>query len=509
MGPPDRRSWSVIGLVGVVTAFVGLGSLYAFTVPRFLPADETSHVGYALALSHGELPALDSKVPDEVPGMPLYFRLRREIYTANHPPLYYLVVALPLGLGVRSGHPVAGMELARLFTVALTAIGAVAVWWTARTLIPDRRDVALLAAALTVLLPAVPRFAGTVHNDGFALAMSAVAIAVSVRLLASGPTRRRLLAAATAAATLTLTRAVGIPAAGLVASAATASILVHSRRPMATRVGRAVTAGAGVAGVACLASAWFWRRNKQLYGDIAGSAYNLNRFGYERRGSTLGTITELHWPTEFHRQIWGRIYDSDEFAVGWGALPGAFLAGLVVLGAVALLVGAARRHRWPSHPKPHEAGATDRGRTLAWLFLGSWVGLIYVSTISYIASGGGPHARYLFPAFPAVALLAATAIGALPARRHAVGPVVTVVLLVTIGLVWAAKFADTIRPTAWWWGEALTSTASVTNGIPAGVVWLTVALAVLGGLATCTALVALAGVEQTSSASPTSSRVTP
>lgn len=499
----------MIGLAGVMTAFVGLGSLYAFTVPRFLPADETAHVGYALALSRGELPALDSKVPDEVPGMPLYFPLRREIYTANHPPLYYLVVAVPLGLGVRSGHPVVGMELARLLTVALTAIGAAAVWWTARTLAPDRRDTAILASALTVLLPVVPRFAGTVHNDGFALAVSAVAIAVSASLLASGPTRRRLLAAAVAAAALTLTRAVGIPAACLVASAATASILVHSRRPMATRVGRAVIAGAGVSGAACLASAWFWLRNRALYGDIAGSAYNLHRFGYARRGSTLQAITELHWPMEFHRQIWGRIYDSEEFAVGWGALPGAFLAGLVVLGAVALLVGAARRHAWPSHPKPLEASATDMGRTLAWVFLGSWVGLIYVSTIGYIASGGGPHARYLFPAFPAVALLAATAIGALPARRHAVGPVVTVVLLVAIGLVWAAKFADTIRPTARWWGEAMTDTASVTNGIPAGVVWLAVSLALLGGLAVCAAMVVLAGEGRTSSALPRSSRVTP
>ncbi len=78
-----------IGLLGVLLAFIGMGALYAEFVPHFLPADETSHAGQALILGRGELPRLDSEVPDQIPDLQLQFEIRRQTYTANHPPLYY------------------------------------------------------------------------------------------------------------------------------------------------------------------------------------------------------------------------------------------------------------------------------------------------------------------------------------------------------------------------------------------------------------------------------------
>lgn len=496
MASSDRRRWSAIGLGGVLVAFMGLGALYAFTVPKFLPADETSHVGHALTVGHGDLPRLDSAVPDEVPGMALQYEVRREIYTANHPPLYYLPVAVPLRLGVGSGHPVLGLEAARLLTVAMTAVAALATWWTARLLLPRRGDVAVLAAGITVLLPAVPRFAGVVHNDGFALAVASMAMAVTTRILVLGPSRGRLLAAAAAGAALALTRAVGIPAAALVAAGTGAAVLLHSPRPVAGRILRAVGAGVTVAAGALLASGWFWLRSRRLYGDIAGSAYNLERFGYGPRGSTAGLITQGQWPLVLYRQLWGRMYDSAELAVGWGAAPGIVYAALVAAGAICLLVRTLRRHDGrPISAFARDAGPAERGRLVAWSFLCAWLGLVYASTISYIASGGGVHGRYLFPALPAAALLAAAAIGALPGRRWGAGPALTLALFTGTGLAWAAVFADRLRPAARWWGAAMTGTASVANGAPSGLVWLTVLLALSGTAAACFSLKNLARLE--------------
>lgn len=496
MALSDRRRWSAVGLGGVLVAFVGLGALYAFTVPKFLPADETSHVGYALTVGHGDLPRLDSRVPDEVPGMALQYEVRREIYTANHPPLYYLPVAVPLRLGVASGHPVLGFEAARLLTVVMTAVAALATWWTARLLLPRRGDIAVLAAGIAVLLPAVPRFAGVVHNDGFALAVAATAIAVTTRILVLGPSRGRLLAVAGAGAALTLTRAVGIPAAGLVAAGAGAALMLHSPRPPAARILRAASAAVAVGAVALLASGWFWLRSRHLYGDIAGSAYNLERFGYGPRGTTAGLVVQGHWPVVLYRQLWGRIYDSAELAVGWGAAPGVAFAALVVTGAACLLVRTLRRHdRRPLRAVAREAGPVGRGRLAAWFFLCAWLGLVYVSTISYIASGGGVHGRYLFPALPAAALLAGAAIGALPWRRWAAGPVLALALFTGTGVTWAAVFADRLRPDAPWWGAAMTGTASTANGVPSGLVWLTLLLAVSGTAAACWSLVRLAALD--------------
>lgn len=476
-------------------AFVGLGALYAFTVPKFLPADETSHVGYALTIGRGELPTLDSRVPDEVPGLALEYEIRREIYTANHPPLYYLPVAVPLRVGVEAGHPVLGFVVARLLTVAMTAVGGVATWWTARLLLPQRRDVAVLAAAIAVLLPAVPRFAGVVYNDGFSLAVAAVSMAVAIRLLVQGPTRSWIAAAAGAAAALTLTRAVGIPAAALVALATAAAVLLHDTRPLRPRAGRAMAAGATVAVVALAASGWFWLRSRRLYGDIAGSAYNLERFGYGPRGTTAGLITDPHWPFVLYRQLWGRVYDSAELAVGRGAIPGAIFALLVATGGAALLVRRVRDHGRPTFDAWRGAEAPTRGRVVGWCLVVSWTGLIYVSTISYIASGGGVHGRYLFPAIPAVALLAAAAIGALPGRSRGIAQAGTTALLTATGLVWAARFADRLRPDASWWGSAMTSTAAVANGVPAAAVGLAVVVTLAGTAAGCLALVNLARID--------------
>lgn len=488
MSPAERRRWSRLGLAGVIVAFSGLGALYATTVPKFLPADETSHVGYALVAGHGDLPRLDTEVPDEVPGLALQYEIRREIYTANHPPLYYVTVAAPLRLGVWSGHPVAGLMLARLLTVALTAVAAVAIWWTTRLLLPTRPGAAVLAAAMTLLLPAVPRFAGVVYNDGFSMTVAALAVLATGRILVLGPSRGRLVAVAAAAAALALTRAVGLPASALVGMGTAAAFLVHDHRSTGARTARAVGAGAAVVAAAGVASGWFWLRSRSLYGDIAGSTYNLRRFGYGRRGSTLELLPDPHWATTLARQLWGRVYDSAEYATGRGALPGLLIAAMVAAGALVLLARAARHRPRPGRDLWAAWPPDDRGRAITWCVLVVWVGLLYVSTISYIASGGGVHGRYLLPGLPAAAVLAAASVDALPGRRWAVAPIVTVTVLTTTGLVWAARFADLLRPDASWWGAAMAATASDANGMPAPAVGAAIVLAVVGTGITAAAL---------------------
>ena len=492
MRPPDHRQWCRIGLAGVVVAFVGLGSLYAATVPKFLPADETSHVGYALVVGRGDLPRLDTRVPDEIPGLALQYEVRREIYTANHPPLFYLPTAVPLRAGVASGHPVLGLELARLLSVAMTAVAGVAVWWTARVLLPRRPEVAVLAAALTLLLPAVPRFAGVVYNDGFSMAVAAMAVLAGTRVLVLGPSPRRLAAAAAAAAALTLTRAVGIPASLLVAGTVALAMLVHDPRPVGRRLVRAATVGALVVLAAALSSGWFWLRSRHLYGDLTGSDVNLARFGYGPRGSTAELLRDPQWMVKLARQLWGRVYDTAEYAVGRWALPGLAVVGLTVVGALRLVVDAARHRSGSLAATWRSWSPTERGRTLAWPVLAAWVGLLYVSTVSYIASGGGIHGRYLLPGLPAAALLAATAIAAVPPRRWGWAPALCVAILVATGLQWAARLADQLQPNRSWWGAAMTRVAADANGVPAPAVWAPVGLALLGGLVAAASLIALA-----------------
>ena len=84
-----------VGLAGVLLTFAVLASLQALTIYPFHPPDEMSHVGYALEISRGDLPTIETPIPGgEIPLLQHQLNNRRPanrtIWTANHPPLYYL-----------------------------------------------------------------------------------------------------------------------------------------------------------------------------------------------------------------------------------------------------------------------------------------------------------------------------------------------------------------------------------------------------------------------------------
>lgn len=71
----------------------------------------------------GRLPELTTQVPqDEVP-LRVPDHGNRRIYTANHPPLYYL----PVSLALRIGSPLVAFLTARLVSVAFGAAGVLLV----------------------------------------------------------------------------------------------------------------------------------------------------------------------------------------------------------------------------------------------------------------------------------------------------------------------------------------------------------------------------------------------
>jgi hypothetical protein len=89
-----------LGVGGAVLAFVVLASVWLYQ-PTYRPTDEPSHVAYARELSHGRLPTIDTPMSgDGDPGLARVLRSRdavhRTIWTANHPPLYYALAAVPL-----------------------------------------------------------------------------------------------------------------------------------------------------------------------------------------------------------------------------------------------------------------------------------------------------------------------------------------------------------------------------------------------------------------------------
>jgi hypothetical protein len=102
-----------LGVAGAVLAFLSLAGLQALAVRPYLPPDELYHVGYAAMVLDGQLPTLITSLPaGEVPLAPADGQPRR-VYVANHPPLFYAVTAVPLGVGRLLDAPAAESESLR------------------------------------------------------------------------------------------------------------------------------------------------------------------------------------------------------------------------------------------------------------------------------------------------------------------------------------------------------------------------------------------------------------
>src|SRR6266545_409148 len=192
--PPDvdhsaqqrRVVWS--GVAGMVLAFVVLASLHAITVRPYLPADEIPHTGYAVVVGHGKLPTLSTPTPI-LPKMPRRTAQGRggHIYTANHPPLYYALVAAPLRVGIATRHSMKGLFGARLITVGLGALGIVALAALALLLFPQRPGLAIAAAGIGPLLPSFVHLSALVDNNALGFTTATATLAAAVVALTRGP----------------------------------------------------------------------------------------------------------------------------------------------------------------------------------------------------------------------------------------------------------------------------------------------------------------------------------
>lgn len=269
------RRWFRLGVAGLAAILVSLALLIALGSGPFQSADENEHVSYALDVSHGFLPTLHTLVSVQIPGMH-----HGVTYTANHPPLFYLLEAFPLRTGIALGHPLAGFFLGRLLNIAFAVVGLLMLIWLARTVMPHRPSMALVAPLVVVSLPLSLAVSGQIYNDAAAVAASTAALACCCRLLLLGPSRGRLMAASAAALAAVAVRATGLEVVGLTVLSAAAAEAIH--RPPAVPIKRmlrsSLAAASAVAGIVLAGIGWFYLRNMGLYGDLTGADVILRHF---------------------------------------------------------------------------------------------------------------------------------------------------------------------------------------------------------------------------------------
>jgi hypothetical protein len=407
---PERRAVR-LGLAGAVLAFLVLAGVQAVAVRPYLPPDELFHVGYAVTVLDGRLPTLTSPLPaDRVPLMP-DDGLPRRVYVANHPPLFYAISALPLGLGERFGTPRAGFLAARLLAATLAAGGLVMVAWLALVLVPDRPLVAVGAAWLAALLPSLPHVSAFVYNDGLGFLAASAALVAATTVVRRGPTLARLAGLAGAAAAAALTRAPGLALVAVAGAAAMAGVLLHGRRPPARRLLLAAGCGALVAGVAGGLAIGFYLRNRSLYGSLTGAAYNQRLFGFQPQDHVLALLRSPAY--------WLRLYDGLWVWTRFNlpqvpALPLLVaiprVIGLLALAGLAVAAGGRLQGRRP--------GGRDLPAVAAWALVLAWPVAVFAMVASYDGNGGHTHPRYLFPGLAVLAVGIALGLDRLPGARR-------------------------------------------------------------------------------------------
>lgn len=401
-----RGSEVAVGLVLLGVVAFSISAYVAMVTPPLYGPDERAHAAYAMALMAGDLPTIDTPMIDDPERFPQVSaamagqdEAHRDVWTANHPPLYYWLSVPVLGVADWLHRPGAGLLGMRLLNGLGTAASVVLVGLIARELVPRRPAVALLAAVLATACGTALALGGQIFNDGLGNAAASLTLLAGLRMLRDGPTRRRIVLATLAGTAAAGLRLPGVIAVGLVSAVAFYAVLSAPRAGTALR--RWLTASgaaAVVAGVPALAFGWFYVRNVRLYGDPGATAALLEKF--DRRPRASGVIEVALDPLFYIIQFRGLFLRAVN--PQW-LLPLPTVALLLVMASLlttgAVMVGA--RRRW----------AVSRGVVAGWLLVLAHAALIEYSIMSFFADGGNRHVRYAFPMLPLI--LTVVAVGAL------------------------------------------------------------------------------------------------
>ena len=225
------------GPLAITLAFLVLGMMNLILVPPFVPRDESSHVTYALAIADGRFPRIDDTNPaGAIPGLEPF-----KTWTANHPPLFYVLGAVPLEAGKAIDEPVLGLRGMRLLNLLFGAVARVpggharraAAAARARRRRRSRRPALGLAGAVANNL-------AIAYNDGLGLAAAIALLVVGLKILREGPSRRLLVALALLAAVGGLARFTVFMAIGFAALLAAAGVYLQRPARAAARRRRGV-----------------------------------------------------------------------------------------------------------------------------------------------------------------------------------------------------------------------------------------------------------------------------
>ena len=371
-------------LAAILTSLV-----QALLVPPLHTGDETAHLDYAYQVWTGHLPVFEDGLvltPEAGSVPPVQ-------WAAQHPPLYYLVLAPLVGPLVADGHVVAAVYAARGLNVVGAGLLVLVAAWAARRAFPGSPLVAPVTALVVSTTAWVARVGGSGYNDIFAALLTTWLLGLAAGAVRSGLTWPRTAWLIVVSALCLGTRLHTIVMVGILVAAVLAGVALRTAGLRSGRgdTVRAVVLALGVPAAVAATSGWFYLRNVALTGTVTGghpdwAAQNLDRVARPVPEVLADAGVWTHLLAVF----------------GHGKLPDAGVVLLLLVApAVLAVVAGVRTVRNGRLPAAGRAGvlivvtgATAVAATLA-------------MQLVYTAGGGSPHPRYLLPVIGVLAVLVA------------------------------------------------------------------------------------------------------
>jgi hypothetical protein len=412
------------GLIAILVLYLAVAVLYGATIPIFETPDSNGHYAYIHELTEGRgLPIHDTPSGERVTG-----------YVAGHSPLYYALSAAATfwvegdvdydewawrnpfhdmgNAGTTTnknrlihtdaeefpwrGTPLT-VHIARLISTGLGGLAVVAAYGIVLELFPERRWLALGAAALTALNPMFLFTAARVSNDAAVAGFGALTVWAAVRLAVRGLSRRGLALAGVALGLVTLSKISGV----ILGPALVLALLFDALRVGHYKVShlfrrdqllRLFVSGLILFAAAALVCGWWFVRNLVLYGELMGTNAWLSHTATVRP-EPIGFFEVIPFLKDLVISYWAMFGWFNIAAAPWMYQVWWVLVGLAFAGLFLILLDQWRPQRLA---RPIQAGLV----ILAFAFL-----LIFGSVWRFIMIVLGAQGRYLVPVTAAISVL--------------------------------------------------------------------------------------------------------
>lgn len=252
-----------LGVIGVLLALLCGAGFQIMSAPLLGSRDAPLHMDYVWQVYNGDLPSN----PDG-PQLDIGKPLPPIQYTANHPPLYYTILAPFAGPFIEEGSWRRAALSGRLVTLGISLLTTAVFMWAA-WMIAEKRKL-LYAVSVPGILTSFTMYvqiSGAVYSDIAVVLTSTIGLALSVTAVKYGVSKWVLVAFAVTASLGMLSKVSFVSVLGIMIISVYIAAFLHLEASWKHKIRRATFHALAVIVPTVITSGWFYWHNYQVSGN--------------------------------------------------------------------------------------------------------------------------------------------------------------------------------------------------------------------------------------------------